>query len=86
MYDHLEVRCPKLGGQVTFAYCQKEGGDLPCRRTMSCWQPYFPVVSYLRTTLTESQWDRCFCQKPKETIASLVELIEAAQKRQQEDI
>ena len=24
MSDHLEIRCPKLGGEVTFAYCLVE--------------------------------------------------------------
>lgn len=82
-HDHLELRCPKLGGEVTFAYCLMEGGDLPCPRTIVCWQPYFPVENLLREKLTQEQWDRCFGQKPKEKIVSLIELIEVAKKRQQ---
>ncbi len=81
MSNQLEIRCPKLGGEVTFAYCLVEGGDLPCPRTIVCWQPYFPVEDYLRAKLTQEQWDRCFSQAPKEKIVSLVELIEAAKKR-----
>jgi hypothetical protein len=57
----LELRCPKLGGEVTFAYCLVEG------------------------ELTQEQWDRCFGKTPKDKMVSLVELIEAAKKRQQED-
>jgi hypothetical protein len=83
MYDQLELRCPKLGGEVTFAYCQLEGGDIPCSRIIGCWQPYFPVETYLRTRLTQPQWDRCFSQAPKEKVVSLIELIEAAKKRKQ---
>jgi hypothetical protein len=83
MYDHLELRCPRLGGTVSFAYCQIEGGDLPCPRTITCWQPYFPVDTYLKGKLTQSQWDRCFNQGPKEKIVSLVELAEAAKRRKQ---
>ena len=82
-HDHLEIRCPKLGGEVTFAYCLMEGGDLPCPRTIICWQPYFPVETLLREKLTQEQWDRCFGQKPKQKMVSLIELIEAAKKRQQ---
>ena len=82
-YKRLELRCPRLGGEVTFSYCEVEGRDLPCPRTIACWQEYFPVESYLREKLTPEQWDRCFNQEPKEKIVSLVELIEAAKKRQQ---
>jgi hypothetical protein len=39
----------------------------------------------LRTELTQEQWDRCFGKTPKDKMVSLVELIEAAKKRQQED-
>ena len=53
----LELRCPKLGGEVTFAYCLVEGGDLPCSRTIACWQQYFPVETHLRAKLTQEQWD-----------------------------
>ena len=83
--DHLEIRCPKLGGEVTFAYCLVEGGDLPCSRTIACWQQYFPVETHLRAKLTQEQWDRCFGKTPKEKMVSLVELIEAAKKRQRAD-
>ena len=78
----LELRCPKLGGEVTLAYCLVEGGALPCSRTIVCWQRYFPVESHLRAKLTPEQWDKCFSQTPKEKMVSLVELIETAKKRQ----
>ena len=83
MKDYLEIRCPKLGGEVTFAYCLVEGGDLPCPRTIVCWQQYFPVETHLRAKLTQAQWDRCFSQTPKGKMVSLVELMEAAKKRQE---
>jgi hypothetical protein len=81
MYDHLEIRCPRLGGEVTFSYCQREGGDLPCQRAIICWQLHFPVEAYLKQRLTRAQWD-CWCNKePKDKMATLLELIEAAKKR-----
>ena len=85
LYEDLELRCPRLGGEVTFAYCLREGGDLPCPRTIACWQPYFPVENYLRTILSQEQWDRCFNRQPKEKITTLIELIEAAKNRTQAD-
>jgi len=81
MYDHLEIRCPRLGGEVTFAYCQKEGGDLPCPRILTCWQPHFAVDAYLKEKLTETEWDSCFNRPPKDKVTTLIEMIEAAKKR-----
>ena len=81
MYEQLEIRCPKLGNQVTFAYCLREGGDIPCPRTIQCWHSYFPVEDYLRKKLTPAEWERCFNQTPKEKISTLIELIEAAKNK-----
>ncbi|MGD9382521.1 MAG: hypothetical protein PVH55_00570 [Desulfobacterales bacterium] len=81
MSEQLEIRCPKLGNQVTFAYCLREGGDIPCPRTIQCWHSYFPVEDYLRKKLTPAEWERCFNQTPKEKISTLIELIEAAKNK-----
>ena len=81
MDEHREIRCPKLGGEVSLGYCLREGGDIPCSRIIGCWEPYFPVEVCLREKLSQAQWDKCFNQPPKEKIVSLIELIEAAKKR-----
>lgn len=78
MVEQLEIRCPKLGGQIHFTYCLKESGDLPCSRIINCWHPYFPVETYLRKRLTPDDWERCFHRTPKEKMLTLLELIEAA--------
>jgi hypothetical protein len=80
-YDHLELRCPRLGGEVKFSYCRKEGGDLPCLRIITCWYPYFPAEQYLRASMTKDSWDSFVGQMPKDKITTLMELIEAAKKR-----
>ena len=80
-YNLLEIRCPKLGGEVTFSYCREEGGSLPCTRIITCWYPYFPVDRYLRDTMSEEAWDRFLSHTPKDKIITLVELIEEAKKR-----
>jgi hypothetical protein len=82
-YDHLQIRCPRLGGEVTFAYCRREAGDIPCPRTIACWEPYFPVEAYLKTALTPAQWDRWSTREPKDKITTLMELIEEAKRRKQ---
>jgi hypothetical protein len=81
MYDHLELRCPRLGGEVRFSYCRKEGGYLPCLRIITCWYPYFPVEQYLRASMTTDTWDSFVGQMPKDKITTLMELIEEAKRR-----
>ena len=83
-YDSLQIRCPRLGGEVTFKYCRVEGGDLPCMRIVACWQCCLPIAEYLRATLSPDQLERFTGQRPKERIATLVELIEAAKKESRE--
>lgn len=80
-YDRLEIRCPKLGGQVTFSYCRREGGRLPCQRALVCWQVFFPVEAYFKARMTDDDWHRCFLTSAKPRIDTLLECIEAAKKR-----
>ena len=80
-YDQLEIRCSRLGGEVKFSYCRKEGGDLPCLRIITCWYPFFPVEQYLRETMTEESWNTFVGQMPKDKITTLIELVSAAKKR-----
>ena len=80
-YNHLEIRCPRLGGEVTFSYCRQEGGSQPCPRIIICWYPYFPVEQYLRGTMSEEAWHRFISHTPKDKILTLVELVEEAKKR-----
>ncbi|MBE9546554.1 MAG: hypothetical protein IMF10_03535 [Proteobacteria bacterium] len=80
-YDRLEIRCPRLGGEVTFAYCKQESGNLPCPRIITCWRAYIPVEAYLKETLTQEEWNRCFNRPPKGKVDTIFELVEAAKKR-----
>ncbi|MBW2557740.1 MAG: hypothetical protein JRD69_02695 [Deltaproteobacteria bacterium] len=80
-YEDLEIRCPRLGGEVTFAYCLQERDNLPCQRVITCWQGYFPVETYLKEKLTPEEWGRCFNQLPKDKISTIFEIVEAAKKR-----
>ena len=46
--DDLIARCPRLGHEVPFSYCEKEAGALPCRQVVRCWEARFPVEAHLR--------------------------------------
>ncbi|MBN1383043.1 MAG: hypothetical protein JXA41_15365 [Deltaproteobacteria bacterium] len=80
-YDHLEIRCPRLGGEVKFAYCRRESGDRPCARTITCWQSFFPVEQFLKDNMPEEDWERFTREQPKDKVTTLIDLIEAAKKR-----
>ncbi len=79
-YDDLEIRCPKLGHQLRFSYCRGEQNDLPCSRSLKCWEGRLPAGGYFRKKLTPAQWDRCFESPPPPKMSSLMELIEQAKK------
>jgi hypothetical protein len=80
-FDKMEIRCPRLGHELTFAYCRREGGDLPCPRAMQCWEPLFPVGEHLREILTPGEWERFVAQAPQDKRVSLFDLIERARTR-----
>jgi hypothetical protein len=82
MFRELLIRCPRLGGEVTLAYCEQEDGTLPCRRMMHCWSWRLPAVErYLRAKLGDEEWERCFNDAPKEKMSSIVEMAAAARGR-----
>jgi hypothetical protein len=80
-YDNLEIRCPRLGHELKFSYCRRESGDLPCHRTIRCWQPFFPVEAYLGEILSAAEWERFSRQGPGDKMTTLIDLIERAKSR-----
>ena len=66
---------------MTFAYCLRESGDLPCARILFCWQAAFDVASLLRENLTQEQWNRFADAQPKDKVVSLIEILEKAKRR-----
>ncbi len=79
-YEEREMRCPRLGGPVNFSYCRKENVGKPCARTISCWSPYFDVMTYFRATLTEEEFEECFDQTQCSKMETLLDLIARARK------
>jgi hypothetical protein len=80
-FDHLILRCPRLGGEITFAYCKKEQGTLPCQRTLRCWQDLIPVEQHLKEFLSKDEWESCFNAPPKDKITTIFEIADAMTKR-----
>ncbi len=76
---------PQAGRGAPFTYCLQEAGDLPCHRIVVCWQAFFPVEAYLRKKLSPKRWNEFADRKPKEKITSLIELIEEAKGKGDEE-
>lgn len=79
--DSFQIRCPKLGHQIYFSYCEKEQGTGPCSRTLSCWYGIFSVEEYFRERFDEETIKKFFYSPPKHRLLTLVELIEKAKER-----
>ena len=79
-YEEKEIRCPKLGGSVTFSYFKIESGAKPCSRSITCWTDLFDVKGHFRETMTEEEYRDCFETSPPSRVTTLLELVERARK------
>jgi len=82
--DAEEMRCPRLGGTVSFKYCRSSGDDCqPCFKIADCWWEAFDVMGWLRENLTEEQLQQLLAKKerPPAKVSSLLDLIEKARAR-----
>ncbi|HET57341.1 MAG TPA: hypothetical protein ENN35_02735 [Deltaproteobacteria bacterium] len=79
-FDDLLIRCPRLGGEVTFAYCRVEQGDLPCSRIIECW-PSLPVKEWLQEVLTPEEWDRFVNRPPGDRISTIFKAVDSLKKK-----
>lgn len=80
----LTIRCPRLGHEVPFSYCEQEAGDLPCRQAVLCWEARLPVEDHLRRKLGAEGWERFCGQAPQDRLTTLLDLAAAAQRRRGE--
>lgn len=82
--DGLEMRCPRLGGTISFQYCRTSGDEgMPCLKTADCWWEAFDVITYLWDNLTKEQFQQLVEKKevPQPKVSSLLDLIEQARNR-----
>jgi len=84
--DHLQRRCPRLGGPVEFSYCRTMGDNgLPCWKVFDCWWEMFDVVAYFKGRLDDETFEKIATARPKPKVTSILEIVEQAQKRVAED-
>jgi hypothetical protein len=79
-----EIRCPRLGGPITFEYCRVENQGQSCGRALTCWSFYFDVEAYFRSRMSPEQFEACFNGQIKPKVVTLIELIERARKNMEE--
>ena len=84
-HDHRSRRCPMLGHDIAFSYCRRPGREIPCARVYDCWWEKFDINAFIDTYYSpESIAEVLKPKAPK--IVSLVEIIQRAQRKaQQED-
>ncbi len=80
--DAVQIRCPRLGHQISFSYCRQENQGLPCFKTLDCWYTLFNVHAHLKERLTSEEFKKAFENETKPKVLSLFELIDQARKRQ----
>jgi hypothetical protein len=77
-FGEKEIRCPRLGGPVTFEYCRVERQSLPCSRAIECWCNCFDVEAFFRQALNAAEFKESFETPAQPRVVALVELIEKA--------
>ncbi|MFO7714263.1 hypothetical protein [Desulfosarcina sp.] len=85
--QRLERRCPRLGGDVAFAYCKVCGGEKsPCFKVLDCWWERFDVVAHMQSCLSAEDFAALSVQRtPPDKMTSLVDLIRRAKERTAQD-
>ncbi len=76
--DDCEIRCRRLGGQVTFGYCRREAMGKPCFKAVDCWYQTFDAEAFFRKELGDDLFEEVFMAPPKPRMVTLVELIAQA--------
>ena len=81
-YDDKTIRCPRVGGEVTFRFCRYENNMLPCRFIGGCWQGQIAIEAFLEEYYTQDELNRIFTP-PQPKVESLMGLMEKAKKAQE---
>jgi hypothetical protein len=76
------MRCPRLGDEITLAYCLKESLDLPCAHIVRCWSSLFDIEALLKDELPPDLWQRFADHQPKDKVTNIIELIMAAKAKE----
>jgi len=73
-------RCPRLGHEVSFAYCREPAEKTPCFKTLDCWWETFDIKTFIKENYSEEVFQK-LTAPPKQKVTSLLEIIKEAQDR-----
>lgn len=76
--ENFSIRCPRLGHQINFKYCEIENSGIPCFKALDCWYTYFDVHKFLEDKLSKEDFKKAFIDKGQPKVLSLLDLIEKA--------
>lgn len=79
-HDKRSKRCPKLGHDITFDYCQTEANGGLCNGILNCWWEFFNVHEFLKRQAPEALAE-LEARTPQNRVASLADMIKQAQAR-----
>jgi hypothetical protein len=80
-FDHVEVRCPQLGGEVTFGYCRTVADGLPCHKALVCFEYQFPVEVFFRKLLKEETFHRIFIEPQPGRMEKFLKVVDTATRK-----
>jgi hypothetical protein len=84
IHDQLTLRCPRLGGAVTFEYCRKAGAPF-CRSIIACWAVRLDIGQYLADHYTAEEIQAGLELPAQSKVQRMIELTENAQKQVKPD-
>lgn len=84
-HDNRSQRCKRLGHPVRFEYCRTQSHNSLCPCILDCWWERFDVEAFLRAHGQGDAVDNLRAAPPRPKVASLVELIEQAKRRNGRD-
>ena len=70
-------RCPTLGGEISFNYCETCGNNnFPCKKICDCWREVFDIERYLKDALTEEDFEVVMSYKKRSKISVIMAAAE----------
>jgi len=78
-YDELEIRCPKLGGEVNFYYCRTSGKPF-CSRIIFCWAQRIDIGGYLAENYSPEELKQGLIQSGSSRLETILNSVEKAKK------
>ena len=75
MYDSEDIRCRKLGHNLTFKYCRKESVDEPCAKIIDCWFSRIEILEYLNNQFGTKFLHEFINRKKKDKMSSILEIL-----------